>query len=361
MDNIDPLFRRLQLVLDKETLGFPETRSGSDIRLLKQLFTPEQAKAVIYLTYKFSTVAQVFERAIDCEYTREELEQVLDDCARRGMIGYRKKDGVKYFRTIHYLLGMAEGGLHDKPKPEYYKAVNEFAKDGLFWKAFLATKVSQMRTIPIEQSIENKKNVASYDNVKEIVLNTGGPYVIIDCVCRKGAGAAGKPCKRTSRGETCMSLGDAARGAIEFGHGREISQEEALEILKKNAEDGLVLQPSNTITADFICSCCGCCCGIFRLQKSLPNPLDFWTTNFYAKVDADSCTACETCVDICSVAAVKLDENEGVAVVNMKRCIGCGNCVPRCPVGAIELLKKEDAVVPPQTGEDLNEVIMTNK
>ena len=302
MDNNDKLYRRLQLVLDKETLGFPETPSGSDQRLLRQLFSVKQAKAVIHLTYKFLTVQQVFERAKDCEYTIEELEKVLDECAMRGMIGYKKKEGVKYYRTIHYLLGMAEGGIHDKPTKEYYAAVNEYARDGLFWKAFLATKVSQMRTIPIEQSLENTKNVASYDQVKEIVINTGGPYVIVECVCRKGAAAAGKPCKRTSRGETCMSLGDSAKAALEFGHGREITQVEALEILKKNGEDGLVLQPSNTVTADFICSCCGCCCGIFRLQKSLPNPLDFWTTNFYAQVDPDSCSACETCVDVCNVA-----------------------------------------------------------
>jgi Na+-translocating ferredoxin:NAD+ oxidoreductase subunit B len=362
MQDEKKLYRQLQLVLDRETLGFPETPSGSDIRLLMALFSPEQAKAVIHLTYKFSNIDEIFGRAENSDFSIGELENVLDGCAKKGLIAQNKQDGLKYYRTIHYLLGMAEGGLHDgKPKPEFLSAMNEYAKDGLFWKAFLKTKVSQMRTIPIEESLSDQKNVATFDNIKEIVVNSQGPFVIFECACRKGAGLANRPCKRTSRKETCMSLGKSAETIIEFGKGRQISREEALEILKENQEEGLVLQPSNTQTAEFICSCCGCCCGIFRLHKSLPNPVDFWTTNFFAQVDPETCTACGTCVDICSVSAVSIKEDKNVAVVNIKRCIGCGNCVSRCPVEAIALIKKEQEFVPPLTGEDLNEVIMSNK
>ena len=50
MSTDEKTYRDLQEHLDKETLGFPATESGSDIRLLKQLFTPEQVKTVINLT-----------------------------------------------------------------------------------------------------------------------------------------------------------------------------------------------------------------------------------------------------------------------------------------------------------------------
>ena len=33
-------------------------------------------------------------------------------------------------------------------------------------------------------------------------------------------------------------------------------------IIEENQREGLVLQPSNTRDIDFVCSCCGCCCGI---------------------------------------------------------------------------------------------------
>jgi Fe-S-cluster-containing hydrogenase component 2 len=58
---------------------------------------------------------------------------------------------------------------------------------------------------------------------------------------------------------------------------------------------------------------------------------------------------------------MKLDEKKGISVVNLRKCLGCGNCVPFCPSGAIELKKKESETVPPLTGEDMFEVIMTNK
>ena len=138
MDDEKKLYRELQLFLDKETLGFPETPSGSDIRLLMALFTPEEAKAVMHLTYKFSTLDEAYGRAVKSAFTREELGSVLDHCAKKGLIAYKKQNGVKYYRTLHYLLGMAEGGLHGgKPKPEFLSAMNQYAKDGLFWKAFL--------------------------------------------------------------------------------------------------------------------------------------------------------------------------------------------------------------------------------
>jgi hypothetical protein len=145
-----------------------------------------------------------------------------------------------------------------------------------------------MRTIPVGTSITPQHHVATYDATREIIQSIAEPIVILECVCRKGAAKRGDPCKQTSRKETCMGFGDTARDIIEGGKvGRQITREEALEILKKNEEDGLVLQPSNAQKPDFICSCCGCCCGILRLHKAIPNPVGIWATNFHARVNAD--------------------------------------------------------------------------
>jgi len=79
--------------------------------------------------------------------------------------------------------------------------------------------------------------------------------------------------------------------------GRAIDLSEAILILKENQAQGLVLQPSNTQDIDFICSCCGCCCGLLGIHKKLPMPLDFWVTNFYARIDTDLCTGCKKCIN----------------------------------------------------------------
>ncbi|MGA9233223.1 MAG: 4Fe-4S binding protein, partial [Desulfobacterales bacterium] len=42
-------------------------------------------------------------------------------------------------------------------------------------------------------------------------------------------------------------------------------------------------------------------------------------------------------------------------------CLGCGLCVTTCPTDAITLSKKPTEVRPPQTREDLYDIIMANK
>ena len=54
-----------------------------------------------------------------------------------------------------------------------------------------------------------------------------------------------------------------------------------------------------------------------------------------AKVDAEKCTGCTECVEVCATGAVSF--SEGVAVIDQKVCTGCGACVEACPTDAISL------------------------
>lgn len=361
MSEEEKLYRALQLHLDEQTIGFPATKSGSDIRLLKQLFNPEQAELAMMLTYKYESLEQICERAKKSGKSVDEAERILDELAARGLIGHRKRNGTKQYRNIPYVIGMLEAAAHN-PTPGFISAHTEYSGEGLFWEAFLTTKVPQMRTIPIGRAITLQHHVGTYDTTREIIETTVDPIVILECVCRNGAEKRGEPCKQTSRKETCMALRDGAKNLIEGGKiGRRITKEEALEILRRNEEDGLVLQPSNAQGPDFICSCCGCCCGILKLHKAVPNPVSYWATNYYAEVNPESCSACGTCVERCQTGAMKLDDQKEVLVVDLTRCLGCGLCVASCPTDAIELRKKEMEAVPPHTGEEMMEVIMTNK
>lgn len=165
----------------------------------------------------------------------------------------------------------------------------------------------------------------------------------------------------TDRKETCLAVAGMAQHALGTGIGREIGIDEALSIIEQNQKDGLVLQPSNTEKAEFICSCCGCCCGMLNIQKLIPKPLDFWASNFYAGVDKNSCNGCGTCETRCQVGAVHVQTKNQVALVNLNRCIGCGLCVSTCPGKAITLLKKSVETIPPKTREDLYDIIMSKK
>lgn len=54
-----------------------------------------------------------------------------------------------------------------------------------------------------------------------------------------------------------------------------------------------------------------------------------------AKIDAEKCTGCESCVGTCPVEAISMVN--GKAKIDEDECIDCGACVDECPVEAIEL------------------------
>ena len=127
-----------------------------------------------------------------------------------------------------------------------------------------------------------------------------------------------------------------AQMALLIDTGREITRDEAMSIIEQNQKQGLVLQPSNTEKVEFICSCCGCCCGMLDVHKNIPKPLDFWASNYHAVVDTNTCEGCGTCEEWCQVSAVSISENEQQAVVDLNRCLGCGVCVSNCPTESIQ-------------------------
>ena len=54
-----------------------------------------------------------------------------------------------------------------------------------------------------------------------------------------------------------------------------------------------------------------------------------------AKVDANNCTGCESCVSACPTEAIVM--KDGLAFVNADDCVECGACVGECPVEAISM------------------------
>ncbi|HMM16203.1 MAG TPA: 4Fe-4S dicluster domain-containing protein, partial [Petrimonas sp.] len=64
-----------------------------------------------------------------------------------------------------------------------------------------------------------------------------------------------------------------------------------------------------------------------------------------ARVNADACTWCGKCAEVCDYTAIRETVNEAgkhIAGVNKGVCAGCGICAPVCPVNAIEIAKYTD-------------------
>ena len=118
-----------------------------------------------------------------------------------------------------------------------------------------------MRVIPIETAIEGETRRASYEEVSKY-LNENTIFSVSDCSCRTSREAMGEGCGHLKE-DMCIQMGHAAEYYIRTGRGREITREEAFEIIKKAEENGLMHQIPNTDgpgKTHAICNCCGCSC-----------------------------------------------------------------------------------------------------
>ena len=354
------VYKKLRKHLHNQSIGYPSTRSGVEIRLLKHFFTPEEARLALTLNYKPNSLESILESINTTGFTQENIDQLLDSMLRKRVIEGMEKEGEKYVYLVPLIIGMYEGQLN-KLTPEFLQDFEKYISSTSFGLEFLSSEISQMRTIPVRESIPVEHHISNYDHITDIIQNTEGPIVVKPCICRERKSVHGEPCTQTKLKETCFSFGEKAKYLIGINTGRIISKDEALDIIRQCETDGLVFQPSNNQKVEIVCACCGCCCGMLSVQKMLPKPLDFWSSNYYSEVDTEKCTGCGKCEERCPVNAVYVDTPVKTARINLLRCIGCGICVATCPSQAISLCKKEYETVPPIDREDLYESIKANR
>ena len=359
MSILPPIYRQLQKHLNRQPVGFPRVRSGADVQLLKRLFTPDEARLALGLTHKPATLADVM-KGLPGAVDPEQAESLLEGMFQKGVIACKTSDEEPVWYLIPLVVGMFESQLGNLTR-RFAVTAARYMRTLPYGRSLIAAKPSQMRTIPVNKSIPIDRPVASYDHMRGLLDASEGPFVVLPCICRKLTAMQQKPCRQTTRTESCLAVGETAAMYLKRGVGRTITHDEALGLLTQSENEGLVLQPSNTQRAEFICSCCGCCCGMLGLQKVLPRPVDFWTSNYYAAVDGETCIACGKCVERCQVDAVSVKDPDTVAQINRNRCIGCGLCVTTCPTHAIRLEPKSQPVVPPESEEALYDKIGANK
>jgi ferredoxin len=342
-------YRELQKHLHKMPVGFPPTKSGVEISLLKSIFTPEQAIVSTHLHYKHRNLEEIYKTAREAVESIEELKRILDNTVRNGGIFRRRRDGEDQYALLPFLLwGMYEHQLK-RLNQQFLQDSGEYLK-GEFGLEMATSTLPKMRVIPVEKSVEIEHKVSTYDELRLLIEQAGNSVAIQECFCRKVKDMDNNPCDATDRREVCMSMGDLADLYIEEGWARRIDQKEALEIARKNEEEGLVLMPGNEQEPNFMCACCSDCCGMLGLMKNFPKPAEVVANNYYAEVQAELCKSCGTCKSRCPIDAVIV--NGAPSRVDLKRCIGCGLCVPTCPENAMLLLPKEKEVLPPRTNEE---------
>jgi Pyruvate/2-oxoacid:ferredoxin oxidoreductase delta subunit len=332
------VYVRLREFIDRLPSGLPSTESGVELRLLKKLFTPEEAEMAMRLRL-FPEPARVI--AARCGMDEGEAAEMLGSMARKGLVLRVRGGKESFYIALHFVVGIYEFHLGDIDL-EMAEMMEEIFEAEEHTPNFRKTAVGQFRVVPVNSAVEAVSEIAAYDRVRELV----GKYddiAVAPCICRLEKGLMGEECERPH--ETCLTFGVGAQLYVDNGIGRRIDAAEALRILDMAEEAGLVLQPSNTRDIINICCCCSCCCGILRLLKMKERPADHVQSSFAARIEAGLCSSCGTCLERCQMEAII--ENEDAMEIDLARCIGCGLCVSSCPEGALSMFAKPGVKAPP--------------
>jgi Pyruvate/2-oxoacid:ferredoxin oxidoreductase delta subunit len=330
----------LMAFLDKFPTGAPPTENLRNI--LKIILTDEEAMLASKLSpHPFrEPLKKLCDRiGADPEKTKALCESMAD----KGVAYAEVKDGEPHYSLLPLAPGIFElqfmKGLYDEKSKKLAKLFDDYYVEGWGETSF-AIGAPFARTIAIEQEIPAGQEVQPYEKVKELIV-TNKHKALTTCFCRHEHELLGDSCGRPK--DVCMVLGPFVNYAVERGFARRASDEEMLMALERAEDAGLVHLSDNIANKiNFVCNCCGCCCGILGTITKLNIPTAVAHSNYIVARDEDACIDCGDCAERCEVGALAFSEDGKELTVDYKRCIGCGLCLRACNEEALSLARRPD-------------------
>lgn len=338
----DAIFRKLAEVLDTLPNGFPATPEGTEIRLLKKIFAPDEAEMFCELKLNFETPDQIAGRT---GRPLAEVAKIMETMAQKGQVFGIDMGGIKLYRMMPWAFGIYELQLPHMDR-EFAELNEEYGP--AFGKQFFSNPPQLMQVIPIESEIKSEHAALPYERVSNIIENSQS-FMYFDCICKKEKGLMGDPCEKPT--QVCTAYAPIPGIFDNHPYGKTMTRQEAYDLLNRAEEAGLVHLTWNVKSGHyFICNCCGCCCGVLRgITEMGIEPSKVINSAYYARIDPDACAACGVCADErCQVNAIEAGEDAYRVVP--EKCIGCGLCITTCPTEAISLIRKPEELIqePPE-------------
>ena len=347
------IYEKLGERLEQMATGYPATTTGVELKILRQLFSEEDADLFLKLDVKPQSARQVALRfASDVAGMAARLEAM----ARKGLIFRVKQDEEVCYFTVPFIVGIYEFQLNSLNKP-LLKDISQYYLSGL-GATFHGQNTPHLRSIPVNAEIVNDSPIFPYDDAQAIIKSKSR-IAVAKCFCRKAVSMYGKTCPHPP--ETCLQFESFADYYVENKMARYISTDEALAIMKQSEAEGLVVHILNSQKVEAMCLCCSCCCGMLISLKLFPAPARAVKSNYVCRYDQTLCQTCGTCSKRCTVAAFKMRDDQ--VEFHAERCIGCGLCVTTCRSGALKLARKpfDHLYTPPPTVYDTYEIMSREK
>ncbi|UCC33519.1 MAG: 4Fe-4S binding protein [Candidatus Bathyarchaeota archaeon] len=262
------------------------------------------------------------------------VAEILKDLFNKGFVLYKPVDD-----KLRYGLN---GDLWDSILPDR-RDFEKFGEEFLdLWRSYHEEKMmvspdeqyseNYTRVIPVEKTIPMKwGEILPYERISE-VFEDAKTIAVTECACRTMSRRCDYPT------DVCLLFNEFADIFIERGIARRIPKEEALSIVKRCEDLGLIHQLNNTEPEgyQFLCNCCSCCCSILRGMISFGKEGITAKSRYISSIDSELCDGCGLCTTRCQFGAATTVDSK--AIVDKDKCFGCGLCAPACPTNAIQLV-----------------------
>lgn len=357
----EAIYEKLAEALTLRGGSLPALKCPEFFDLAQELFTPEEADLAAKMPLN-PTTAETLAREIS-GVDPKKVEIILESMANKGLVITRQQGEVRNYSVMPLLPGIFEmqfmkGEVSDRTKKlarlfeDYFNVAPERAvANGASLPAFPFARV-----ISVEAEIPAGVDIHPYDRVSEYI--SMADYIAVSvCYCRHHGELLGRPCDKPK--EVCLIFGPQAKFIDERGFGRLVSKEEAVEVLDRCEDAGLVHCSTNISKyIDFICNCCDCHCFILQSIKNSAIPSMGANSSFIMNVDEEECIGCGDCTVRCQMDALIMKDD--IVVRDFQRCIGCGLCISVCPTEALRLELREGALVPPFDRREFREAMVSS-
>ena len=340
------IYQRLADHLSNLGMGYPVR--DTLLEILRENLNPSEAEIALALPNRVIPFSPVSTNEIGSRVAMpiDELESALERLAQKGLLYAGKTSaGEKGYALLHVGFGFPQTFFwkgEDTPHARKMALlVAKYFNRQVTAEAY-GSQSKQYRYIPVGKAIKPDLQAVFPVQLMEQVIANARRIAVAHCPCRVSYRLVGRGCEHPT--EVCMKFDELADFVIDRGLARELTKEEALDVVRVTEEAGLVHFVDNAEgEIKHNCNCCGCACwnvGNIRRRK-IPRDA-IMATYFMRETDSEECTGCGECATICPVEAVQM--SDGVPVTDREWCIGCGVCATVCPSHAVVLNVREDKI-----------------
>ena len=358
---VPAVFVKVRALIHTYGMGCGNTPIDNSFDSIMDKFSEDDAQAFLDMPMgvKFTAV-DLYERT---GRPMDECVELCDRLAAGGFLYRIETHNGPTYNHLPYFQGVVEYHFtQTMAQPDY--SIGVMGADMLPGD-MATTGTPTFYTVPCDKSVVEGGVVLPHDDVEGMLR--GKKVVIAPCFCRYTTLAKSDVTDYPSfedfatgefedyfsplcdlRVETCLLVGEEADYSLYKGIAREITDEQAIEYVRRSRDDGFIIHSVFTKDSGTVCSCHSRTCGILKFWSTLGSdeaiaaaPSFDQVSHYRLEWDNEACLKCGICANRCPVGLITTDGEDG-APTQSDRCIRCGQCAYVCPQQARKLVVRPD-------------------